>query len=58
MSGSIFERLWVALRPDAIAKDRYGVVSVREVLGAMRQNDPWSRHGAPMPVRARGRGKH
>ena len=54
MTGSIFERLWVALlRPDAIAKDRYGVVSVREVLGAARRNDPSFRHGAPMPVRAR-----
>ena len=57
MSGSIFERLWLALlRPDAIAKDRYGVVSVREVLGAMRRNDPWSNHSAPIPVRARRRG--
>ncbi len=59
MAGSIFERLWVALlRSDAIAKDRYGVVSVREVLGPARRNDPWSNHSAPIPVRAPRRGKH
>jgi hypothetical protein len=59
MAGSIFERLWVALlRSDAIAKDRYGVVSLREVLGVARQNDPWFRRSAPMPVYARRRGKH
>ena len=57
MPGSIIERLWVALlRPDVITKDRYGVVSVREILGPARRNDPWSNHSAPIPLRARRRG--
>jgi hypothetical protein len=59
MPRSIFKRLWVALlRPDVITKDRYGVVSVREVLGVARQNDPCFHRSAPMPVYARRRGKH